>query len=200
MNLVVDDRAEAVSAVMALDEKSLWDDLQSKDIPPAILVYVSRALVTDGMASVRKTLGMESASDKRWKKIMTAIKNGIRVDGTGIFLTWLARNEKMAQSLNERLQEMLDFKQPFSKMTCEAINTMAKLQETTIKMGKDLGIFMDAKDQAATQGSGQAPVTIVVQTHAALPTREEIEIHQKTKREKNDALIAQFRPSDVPQK
>lgn len=195
--LVVNDREEAQKAVMALDLGAKWDDLQSKDIPPEILVYVSRALVVEGMATVRKNLGMESAADKRWKKIMTAIKNGIRVDGTGIFLTWLKRNETMAEKLNTRLEEQLEQKQPFSKMVCEAINTMANLQALTIKMGKDLGIFMDAKDQAAAQGSGQTPVTIQVFTHAALPSREEIEIHQKKQNEKNEAIIAQFRPSDI---
>lgn len=198
-SIVVNDKLEAQKKVMALDQAVAWDDLQSKDIPPEILVYVSRALVVDGMSTVRKELGMSSPSDKRWKKIMTAIRNGIRVDGTGIFLTWLRRNEAMAESLNTRLIEMLQLKQPFSRMTCEAINTMANLQSMTIKMGKDLGIFMDAKDQAAAQGaagSGQG-VTIVVQTNVPLPSKAEIQVHQEKQRAKNDELIAQYRPADV---
>ena len=99
----------------------------------------------------------------------------------------------MAGKIGDMADRMLNGEAAPSKMMIAALDTMANLQLSTIKMGKELGVFMDAGQQALAQGAGSGgQVTIVVQTNVPMPGKQEIEVHQQKQREKNEQLLAQY--------
>lgn len=179
----------ALSKVVELDAARKWDDLQSKDLPAELVTYVAERLSEVPLDTIRKELGIASASDVRWRKIMMAIKGGIRIDATGIFLKWLRRNDQLGTKVGELVDRVLDGQSVPNKTIIGALDTMANLQLTTIKMGKELGIFMDATQQQANQSQGNGQVTIIVQSNVQTPSREAIEIHQAKEKEKNQKVL-----------
>ncbi len=183
-------KVRAQDAVQDLDDKNAWTDLASKDLPVVITAYVTEALKTASIDDVRQTLGMKSPSDPRWRKIMTAIRTGQRIDAAAIFMQWMDRNQRLAIKLDALLNEVLSGQRPFSKMTFEAINALNNLQANTVKMGKDLGVFTDPSDQ---KNAGQG-VTIVVQTLVPSPSKDVIVEHQKKRLEEAQKAIEQNRP------
>jgi hypothetical protein len=176
--------------VAILDERGAWVDLQSKDVPPAIVCWVGDRLKTETVDFVRQELGMRSPSDIRWRKIMTALRTGSRVDAAAIFYKWMDRNERLGSKVTEIVEEIFQSGRPMSKLAMEALNTLANLQLTTVKIGKELGVFVDPSDRGGQQGG----VTIVVTTNVPSPTKEAIVVHQEESRRKAQDLLEKHRP------
>jgi hypothetical protein len=177
--------------IALLDEKQAWTSLQSKDVPVAITGFVVEALKKDTLDTVRRKLGMPSPTDPRWRKIMTAIRTGQRIDATGIFLQWMTRNEKWADAISAKMDEMIAEDRPFSKMILEGVKAISQLQMDTVKMGKELGVFVDPADQKSAGGQG---VTIVVQTNIPSPPKDVIAQHQAMQREKAAVILEANKP------
>lgn len=182
--------------ILKLDQKEAWPDLLSKDVPEPITSWVRSAIEKHPPDEVREALGMRAPGDPRWKKIMTAIRGGTRVDAVAIFHSWLARNQDLGNRISEFLRRQLEQQQPFSKQASDAMRLLLDLQKNTVSVGKELGVFTDSRDQGG-QGGG---TTIIVQTHVPSPSREVIIEHQKAEQEKSRRLIEQHRipsPEDV---
>jgi D-ribose pyranose/furanose isomerase RbsD len=187
-------RKRALEAVAVLDEKQAWAELSLKDLPETIVSYV-KAELTAGLTvdEVRAKLGMRSGTDVRFRKIMASLRTQHRIDAVGLFSQWFDRNQRLAQKLDQRLDQILEGKVPFNKMTFEAISSLASLQTMTIRMGKELGVFTDPTDHK----QGGQGVTIVVQTMVPSPSREAIVIHQKEQEEKALKLVELHRPKEA---
>lgn len=182
----------ALAKIAEIDRADKWAEIQSKDLPGELLLYVAESLSERPLDTIRKDLGIASVNDIRWRKIMTAIKGGIRIDATGIFLKWLRRNEQLSDKVGKIADRMLNDNIPFSKMLLQGLDSMANLQLSTIKMGKELGVFMDASQQQQNQGGGGQQVTIVVQTNVPLPDKATIEVHQEKQRVTNAKLLKDY--------
>lgn len=189
---ISEDRKRALEAVARLDQAGSWQDMLSKDVPEEITSWVKNALEHGTVDQVRGALGMRGQSDIRWRKIMTAIRGGTRIDSVAIFDRWLARNQRLADRIHEVVAKQLAEDVPFSKMAFEALRTLSSLQESTVRMGKELGVFADPKD-AQSGGSGSQPVTIVVNTMVPRPSREVIVEHQRAETEKAKKLVDDHR-------
>lgn len=185
---------EARELMVRLDEANAWVDLQAKDIPVGIVSWVGSQLVENGIEKVRKDLGIHSANDPRWKKIMQAMKSGVRVDSTALFMKWMGRHEKVAEHLYQISKEMLENNRPNASKIFGAVSLMSALQERTVKMGKELGVFADPSQG---QGQGGGGVTIVIQSNIPHPSKEEIVVHQAEQKTRNADLLAKYKPKDA---
>ena len=182
----------ALSKIAELDVAGLWDEVLAKDLPGDLVTYVAERLSEVPLDTIRRELGIRSSTDVRWRKLMTAIKGGIRIDGTGIFLKWLRRTEMLADKVGHLVDRQLAGEVGLTKMTLMSLDTMSNMQMNTIKMGKELGVFMDATQAAMTQGQGNQQVTIVVQTNVPTPDLKTIVVHQEEQKRKNDKLLAAY--------
>lgn len=178
--------------MVKLDESGTWVDLQAKDIPIGIVNWVQSQLLETPIDQVRKQLGILGPNDPRWKKITQAMKTGVRVDSTALFVKWMGRHEAVADHLYQISKEMLENHRPNAHKIFGAVSLMSNLQAQTVKLGKELGVFADPGQQ---QGGGG--VTIVVQTNIPHPSKEEIVVHQDASREKNATLLAKYKPKDA---
>lgn len=178
--------------VTELDEGGRWADLQSKDLPMEITNYVAEALTERSVDEVRRSLGMKNPTDPRWKKIMTALRTGARVDSVGLFLQWMNRTNRMGEKLEKICTEILDGHRPMSNALFSGLNTLSAMQSNVVKMGKELGVFTDGT--GGNQG-GQG-VTIVVQTNVPHPSREAIVVHQEGLKERGQQLLEKHRPGE----
>lgn len=179
--------------MVRLDDSQAWADMQSKDVPVGIVSWVQSQLVENGIDKVRRDLGITSANDVRWKKIMMAIKTGTRIDATALFTKWMGRHELIAEHLYQISKEMLENNRPHAFKIFGAVSMMSRLQGETVKMGKELGVFSDPNQQQAGQGG----VTIVIQSNIPHPSKSEIEVHQESQKTKNATLLAKYKPKDV---
>lgn len=171
-----------------------WSALLSKDVPPEITTYVVEQ-VSSGrpLDAVRRSLGILSVTDSRWRKIMTAIRAAKRIDATGLFVKWLERNERLGDKINKEVEAVMNNEKPFSKMLFQAISTLSQLQVNTVKLGKELGVFAEAQEK----GGGGQGVTIVVSTNVPSPDEKTIIVHQNEQLKKNQALLDQFKKPGV---
>lgn len=174
--------------VKRYDEESVWDHIQAKDVPPEMADYVTDKL-KEGYTyeQIRRQLGIRSSTGKAWKKIMSHIRQGFRVDGTAFLVQKANEMQNISRKLVEQINQAFDegievptktgtvtIKGP-SKELSMTIDAYNRLQQGFVKLGKDLGAFIDA-DGSRQGGSGG--VTIVVKTNVPMPGVKDIEAHQ----------------------
>jgi hypothetical protein len=167
-----------------------WQQIVSKDVPHEILNFVStRIKAGKNIDQIREALGMRSPTDVRWRKIMNALRTSKRVDASAIFVKWLERNEEIGDRLNYELNAAIKEKKPLTaKAMVETIRTLSQLQLNTVKLGKELGIFVDPAEKV-----GQGQVTIVVNTNVPSPDEKTIIVHQEERMKKNQELLEMHR-------
>lgn len=184
----------AKEIIAALDAREgAWVNMLSKDVPAEITNFVIEAVKRgNDLDQIRYALGFRSGTDFRWKKIMTAIKASRRIDATGIFLKWMERNEMWGDRLNAKLDSIMQGDQPINKTLLSALKSISELQLSTVKLGKELGVFAEHKDQ----GQGGQGVTIVVQTNVPVPDAKTIEIHNEERLKKAQELLEQNKPKE----
>ena len=187
--------SQAKAVVQELDLGEKWTSLLSKDVPGEITRYVIEQ-ARDGRSidKIRESLGMRSGNDPRWKKIMAAVRAGKRVDATAVFVKWMERNERLGDRVEQMVNDILNEGRPLSKLTLEGLSMISRLQLDTIKMGKELGIFVDGSEK----NQGGQGVTIVVQTNIPSPAKEVIIAHQKERESKAKQLLEQYRNPTQP--
>jgi hypothetical protein len=184
-------RRETVHAMVKRhDDEALWDAIQARDIPTEISDYVVEQLKNGfDYHQIRRQIGIRSATDKSWKKIMAGIRQGFRVDGTAFLVHKATEMESISKKLKEQIIhafehgiEVLDkngetkmIKGP-SKELSMAVDAYNRLQQGFVKLGKDLGAFID--NDGGKGGSGG--VTIVVKTSVPMPSQTEIDAHQRS--------------------
>jgi hypothetical protein len=190
-------------------ERKLWDTLQAKDIDPRIVEQVADMLATSADTRyIRRELGLQN--DRAWRKVLAAVRGGIRVNGTALMARWLTQNEKIAglmQSLIEReLEQMQNGTDTvdaegrpvkkyagFSKEITMAVDAINRLRQGTVKLGKELGVY----EQPGEAGKGGGGVTIVVQSGVPFPTAEAIAKSQAESREQNRELVEKSKAIEV---
>lgn len=173
-----------------LSEEGMWDSLKARDIPDDIIKFVLSEIDTGkDPREIRKSLGIHSQTSKEWQKISAAIKLGYRVNAPTYFHRLLGRNEKIVNKLYAVIDKVLDtdvdylmnnstekgqsFLNIFAKDVTPMVDAMNRLQQGTVKIGRDLGVFSDP--QAESKGAGgQGGVTIVVKSHVIMKSPEEI--------------------------
>lgn len=179
--------------VRGLDLGEKWTGMLAKDVPSQLTNYVvEQARLGKSIDSIRESMGMTSGTDLRWKKIMAAVRQGRKIDATGVFVKWMERNERLGDQVEKMVNEMVNEQKPMSKMMLEGLRMISSLQLDTIKMGKELGIFTDGLEK----GQAGQGVTIVVQTNVPMPSKEVIIEHQNAETEKQKALLEQYRNAD----
>lgn len=209
----LEDIYEAKAAAWALvkrnDEEMLWDRLNARDVQPEIIEYVMQYMekgfsFRQSMAS----LGIRHTTDPRWKKIMSAIKQGIRIDTTGMFVRWFTQNENIANKLQHQIEKVLDHiitdengnakpesiniaMMKLNQNVSLAVDSLNRLRQGTVKLGKDLGIFLDP----SAGGGGNGP-QIIVQNNIALPNRKTLKEHQDVQIQKTKILIGKPNEGD----
>lgn len=181
-------------------ERKLWDTLQSREIDSRIVEQVADMLASgDDPRHVRHELSIRD--DRAWRKILAAVRGGIRVNGTAMFARWLTQNETIAGKMQDLIERELDIlSQPvaegdggaklykgFSKELTMAVDAINRLRQGTVKLGKELGVFESS--EAAKSGGQGGGVTIVVQSNIPFPTSEQIAANQKSLEDRNRELI-----------
>ena len=182
----------AKGLVSRLTEDRVWDSVRARDVPAEIINYVSKCL-EDGMEAVqiRRTLGIKNSLDKSWSKIMSALRQGTRVDSALMFKRFILRNEAIANKLEKLIHDMLressegedssNILKSYGKEVSMAVDSMNRLQHSVVKMGKELGVFGEMG-----QSGGQS-MTIVVNNNIPSPTQEAIK--DNTERKKQMDLV-----------
>ncbi len=178
-------RALAKKIMIRYPEDDFWEKVKSSKVPPEITQFVIDELEKGRrIRSVMLSLGIQTATEIKWRKILASVRQGTRIDSTALFTTWVARNEKLATKLFDALDRLADRDmdkgiygdkddQTMKNITM-MVETMSRLQLATVKMGKELGVFVDPTQQA--QG-GQ--IVINVHTNVPMPTEKEIQNHQE---------------------
>lgn len=169
-------RAIATKFVEKLPDKQMWDSIKARNVPPEITNSVMEDLDSGLDAGyVRRKLGIKTSTDPRWKKILASVRQGTRIDSIGMFRRILTRNEIIASKIFENLVgKDGEGKIILSKESAMNIDAFNRLQASSVKIGKDLGVYADPNE--ARGGGG---VTINVITHVPMPSEKEIEAHQK---------------------
>lgn len=193
-------RRELVAEIVKrFDKESVWDAVQSRDLPPQLIDYVVERLEKGvDHAFIRKELGILRNTDKSWRKIMSALKQGVRIDGTA----WLLQQARKYTAISEKLHEQImkafedgvpvyneakeEYERVFAptkelSMTIDAYN---RLQQGFAKLGKDLGAFVETES-----GKPAGGVTIVVQNNVRLPDQKEIDANREKEMAKAQTLI-----------
>lgn len=182
----IGERREAVHSILRrYEDEALWDTVKARDVDPQILEHVQFELETGkSFNEIRRELGIRSGSSKAWQKIMAGIKAGWRVDSAGFVVRMVGRQEKIAGKLFRLIDTFLDqdaeklkdldedgvpLLESYSKAITPMIDSLNRLHQGSAKIGKDLGVFVDAPDQ-----KGGAPTQIIIQNNVPLPTPQQI--------------------------
>lgn len=181
-----DRRAEVHSILTRYKDEALWDTIKARDVDPAILEHIQFELEHGkDLSQIRRELKLGSASSKAWQKVMAGIKAGWRVDSSGLFVRMLGRQEKLAGKLFKLIDKGLEVDledlqgedvkgikvlDTYAKSITPMIDALNRLHQGTVKIGKDLGVFVDAGD-GKTSGSG---TQIIIQNNVPIPTPQTI--------------------------
>jgi hypothetical protein len=192
-----DRRAEVHAILRRYEGDALWDTIKARDVDPQIIEHIQFELEHGkDLAQIRRELKLGSATSKAWQKISAALKAGYRVDSTGLFVRMLGRQEKLASKLYKMLDIYLDedteklkkeddegvrLLDSYSKAITPMIDAMNRLHQSTVKIGKDLGVFTDGAD-----GKGGSAPQIIIQNNVPMPSPQQI-LDAKVK--KPDVLI-----------
>jgi hypothetical protein len=168
------------------DDELLWDNMSAKDVPSDVIEYV-QARLEEGCSfqMIRRQIGILRTTDKSWRKIMSALKQGVRIDGTAFLVQKAHEVQAMSDKLKAQIMRAFDegievptkdgirtIKGP-SKELSMTIDAWSRLQQGFVKLGKDMGAFQEEGGKG-----GGAGVTIVVQSNVQLPSRTDVEIHR----------------------
>lgn len=178
------------SIIKRYDDEAVWDRIKSKEIPADVIDFVQEQL-TNGFdyAQIRRQLGILRSTDKSWTKIMSALKQGYRIDGTAFLIHIGGKYKRLADKMYNTIETALEdgvempdgkggtvvIKGP-TKELATFIDAYNRLNQGFIKNGKDLGAFVEQDGKG-----GQGGVTIVVKTNVPMPTAEDIKRHQDKK-------------------
>lgn len=190
----------ARSIVHEFTHTSAWDQMQAKDVPAEILNFVAQRQEEGiDLPEIRRELGIARSTDRSWRKINAAIMQGQRIDRPmllqHIAYKWAKMSKKVEKLIDDAILNGVQVPtadgvvtvKGASKELAGIIDTWLRGQATFVKIGKDLGAFVDTEGK----GGGNAGVTIVVQNNVRLASREKIEEHRAQEKERNDILIAQ---------
>ena len=205
-NELGDMRERAALVVKKNDELAHWDAMQARDVPAILTEFVhDRIKAGDTLAAIRTALGIQRATDRSWKKILASLKQGYRVDSTALFSMMMARNEGISKKLHEMIGEAMEHGMDvltakgnivkIKSLTREitgAIDSLNRLQQGTVKVGQDLGVFETAAEKSTGSGGG-AGVTIVIKSNVPRPSQAEADAHRAKQREKTNKLIESAR-------
>lgn len=205
-------RHQLAQLVKRYDKEAVWDAVQARDLNPELVEYVCDRLNKGSPPDViRRQLGILRATDKSWRKIMSAIKQGFRIDGTAHLMLISQEYRSMSEKLKDQIMSAFEHgievptkegtvtvKGP-SKELSMTIDAYNRLNQGFIKNAKDLGAYVE-QDQKSGGNSG---VTIVVQTNVPLPSAKDVQAHQENEKKKNEIILAQGRtlenePSQKP--
>lgn len=179
--------------VEKLTAEGAWEKILSKDVPGEVTAFVLEASKEGrSIDQIRNALGIKTSTDARWRKIMTAIRSGKRVDAVAVFHKWMERNERVGDKLSLLLDEMLENEKPVNKFLLMALSTLSTLQRNTVSIGKDLGVFVDPQEKS----SGGQGTTIIVQTNVPSPDPKVIEIHNEKRIQQSKEMIEAHRPKE----
>lgn len=187
------DQLRARRMVLTLEADRLWDQMSAKDVPQEIVGYVSE-MIRDKKTpeEIRSALGIASANDAAWKKIVSAFSAGHRINAPVLVSQMLERHLWMSKQLEDQIIEALENgvevvvgnpkdgyerikkKGPDVSLTA-TVTAWSKLQESFIKMATQAGLM---RDPLAAK-SGPQGTTIVVQSNIRMPTADEIRAHQE---------------------
>lgn len=199
-------RREIVAKIVRrYDEESIWDNLKSRDVDPQLVDFVLEQISKGrDYTEIRKDLGILRSTDKSWQKIMAAIKQGFRYDGTAFLVQKANEYQRVAGKLLKQIEEALDkgtqvvtkdgdvvrITGPTKELSM-AVDTYNRLTQGFIKNGKDLGAFVDHE-----QGGKGGGVTIQIVSAVNLPSLKEVKAHQEAKAEENKRLLEEGK--DIP--
>lgn len=216
-DLVLREIEDMKAIVRQFDEQAIWDNIKSKDIPPALLDFV-REKIEEGfeLAQIRRQLGIPRANDKAWTKILAALKSGFRIDGTGFLIKKAAEFTKVSNLLKDQIETAFKDGVPMlikhqdgtseiqnvhgpTKELSMAIDAWNRLQQGFVKLGKDMGAFVEGENR------GGGGVTIVVQSNVQIPDQKVIDADraqklEKTKQQVEEAQILSESKAGVPPK
>lgn len=193
-------REEVHTLIRRFDDEQIWDQIQAKDIPAHVIDFVMSRL-EDGAdyTQVRRQLGIARSTDKSWRKIMSALKQGFRVDGQAHLQQIAFEYRSMSQKMRKQINEAFEYGVPMmdkegnvhmvqgpTKELAGMIDAYNRLNQGFIKNAKDLGAYVEQE-----QGKGSSGVTIVVQSAVQLPSIKDVQAHQEKEREKNKLLLEQ---------
>lgn len=197
-------REVVASLIKKMDETAIWDTIQSRDVPAELIDYVCDQLKKGkNFGQIRKKMGILRSNDKSWQKIMAALKRGTRIDGTAFLVQKSYELQAMSDKLKDQIMEAFDKGTPVvtknsdgssqieyvhgpSKELSATIDAYNRLQQGYVKLGRDLGAFVDE-----TGGKGGGGVTIVVQNQIPMPDQKVIDARHEDQRKKNEALVEQ---------
>lgn len=198
-------REEVRALVRRYDQELVWDEIQARDVPAEMIDYVTEALERgDSYDMVRRQLGIPRRTDKAWKKIMAALKQGFRIDGQALLQQIAYEYRSMSQKIRDQIDDAFENGvEVLDKDGCRhrlmgpqpqlagMIDTYNRLNQGFIKNAKDLGAYVEQEGKGKDSG-----VTIVIQSAVQLPTIKDVKAEQERQREKNQALLAQGRTLD----
>ena len=183
--------ADAMRAIVKrMDDGAVWDAIEAKDIPHELSEHVINQIEAGcEPAMVRRQLGIKRPNDKRWKKIVASIRQGIKVDVYSMYSRWVKQNEDLSNKMSKLLEETLEkavgigpeaikdgdnqvFSGRVGKEFAQMVDAMNKLRQGTVRTGKDLGLFDDSSG-----GGNAAGVTIVVKSNVPTPSQKDIDAH-----------------------
>lgn len=216
--LTLDLRKPARNIVTNLQADKLWDQIHAKDVPQELVAYVRYRLIEDRVdpEQVCRSLGLESTRGVEWKKIMSALNLGYRVNAAALGVRVIEDLQEMAQGLHGLAMDAINNGTPAigndgrlitddngnyvkikgpTKEIASAVDAVGKAYERVAKIGKDLGLFRDPNN---SKGGSQG-VTIVVQSSVQLATAEQIRAKHEAVKETKQALEAQFRANPEQQ-
>lgn len=196
-------REEVSAIVKRYDDEQVWDNIQSRDLPAEMINYVIDKLESGkDYTQIRKDLGILRSTDKSWKKIMGALKQGFRIDGPAHLMQIAFEYRSMSGKMREMIHEAFEkgvaiptkdgfeiIKGP-TKELAMMIDSYNRLNQGFIKNAKDLGAYVD---QDGKGGGGAGGVTIQVFSNVALPSLKDVEAHHEKQKEKNEILLDQGR-------
>lgn len=196
-------REEVSLLVKRYDDEQIWDNLQSRDLPAEMIDFVISELERGkDYTQIRMGLGILRSTDKSWKKIMGALKQGFRIDGPAHLMQIAFEYRNISGKMRAQIMDAFDkgvaiptkdgfeiIKGP-TKELAMMIDSYNRLNQGFIKNAKDLGAYVE---QDGKGGGGSGGVTIQVFSNVALPSLKDVEAHHEKQREKNEILLDQGR-------
>lgn len=183
-------RAETAAVVKHMGDQGIWDQIKAKEVPAQIIDYVHEAIQAGfELHHVRKQLGIPRSTDKAWQKINAALLSGYRIDSGSLLVRVFSKNNRILAKIDEQILEAFNTGVPVkqrdgsyeivkgpTKELADMIKARTVVEQSMIRIGKDLGAFVDRDS-----GRGNSGVTIVVKSGVVLPTQTQVdEANKKT--------------------
>lgn len=181
--------------VLRMDKEGLWEKTKAIDLPPLLTDFVLEQVQSGvSLVRVRRLMGIESATDPRWKKLSIAVRKGYQNDASLLFAKLMHRNDQYSERMTQMIEEIWEMKRPMNNGIFNAIKTLSQMQKDTVELGMKLGVFTE---QADNTGKGNGAVTINFHSNVPLPSKADIIIHQKEQAKKHQELLDRYRPKEI---